>query len=211
MTEHLALTMFVRHYPLTFHVSLCPVPDLLLSNGLFSAAGLLELTASSEEQCKILLESQRQTTLRVLTGFGPAIINDQLPLPDKALAGCLTGMLPREWCKELNERFFFFLTQERALQFARVQMSKLPQKILVTLSTERLIRGREDAFELCHFNSGNALRKAAPRGRNSFIPIASYPLAERITKFGRARAVAEMSIRVRHLPLVDSFISTSML
>src|ERR1035441_8553185 len=107
MTEHLALTMFVRHYPLTFHVLLCPVPDLLLSNGLFSAAGLLELTASSEEQCKILLESQRQTTLRVLTGFGPAIINDQLPLPAKALAGCLTGMLPREWYKELNERTFF--------------------------------------------------------------------------------------------------------
>jgi hypothetical protein len=62
----------------------------------------------------------------------------------------------------------------------------------------------ENDFELCAFNSGNAMRKPVRRGRDSFQTIDKYPLAERARKCGWNHAVSELSIRRRNLNIATA-------
>ena len=104
---------FLSLFPYAYHVSLCPNPRTIRSVGLLSAAGLLdqcELPTSVRDR---LLNAQRRTTELLGTQFGPALLNDQIPLPAKALEKCLLGMSPPECYVELSERTFFFLSEKK--------------------------------------------------------------------------------------------------
>jgi hypothetical protein len=196
-----ALSSFFEHYPRVFHVSLCPRSSTIKSAGLFSAAGLLACSALSSEEREHILFSQRKTTLILQTDFGETVLNDQFPLPAKALLRCLNGISPQDWYAEMNERIFFFLNEDKARSFGSVRADKLPARTLLCLNSKNLIAGLEDDFELCAFNSGNAMRRAVRRDRNSFQTIDKYPLIERARKYGWHHAVSELSIRRRSLSI----------
>ena len=199
-----ALDSFFDHFPRVFHVSLCPQSSTIESSGLFSAAGLLARSALSIEERGHILASQRKTTVILHTDFGETVLNDQIPLPAKALLRCLNGISPEDWYVEMNERIFFFLNEDKARNFAKVRADKLPARTLLCLNTEKLIAGSETDFELCAFNSGNAMRKPVRRDRDSFQTIAKYPLAERARKYGWNHAVSELSIRRRNLNIAKA-------
>ncbi len=202
--EQSKLDVFLEHYPRVFHVSLCLQASTIRSAGLFSAAGLLKRCSLSSEECERILHSQRKATKILQTDFGATVLNDQLPLPAKALLRCLNGMSPEEWYAEVNERIFFFLNEDKARSFAKVRADKLPTRTLLCLNTEKLIRGLENDFELCAFNSGNAMRKPVRRDRDSFQTISTYPLAERARKYGLNRAASELSIRRHNIDITHA-------
>jgi hypothetical protein len=106
----------------------------------------------------------------------------------------------------LSERIFFFVSEKKARAFAQARAVKLPARTLLILDTAKLTNGGEDSWDLCAFNSGNAMRKPVLRDRESFQKISQYPLLERKRKFGIERAVSEMSTRRRHLDIANALI-----
>lgn len=50
-----------------------------------------------------------------------------------------------------------------------------------------------DSFELSPINSGNTMRKAAPRGSKTFLTFKDYPFHERRKTRGLGAAIAEVT------------------
>ena len=137
------------------------------SHGLLSACELFRLTdVPIEAQVRI------STTQRLqLTALSDQVaIRDQLPMPPAALRKCLVGMTPAEWYALLNRMLFFWCDRERLNRQLKACGGR-PQVVL-TLDTKRLLARHADRVALTPFNTGNARRKPAIRGRATFVP---YP------------------------------------
>ena len=138
------------------------------SHGLLSAYELFRLTdVPIEAQVRI------STTQRLqLTALSDQVaIRDQLPMPPAALRKCLVGMTPAEWYALLNRMLFFWCDRERLNRQLKACGGR-PQVVL-TLDTKRLLARHADRVALTPFNTGNARRKPAIRGRATFVP---YPV-----------------------------------
>jgi hypothetical protein len=199
---------FLRTFPYAYHVSLCPEPRTITATGLLSAASLLDACNLPREKRERLVCAQRPLPEPLQTVFGPALLNDQKPLPAVALQKCVAGMSAGEWYTELSERIFFFLSDKKARTFAKVRAKMLPARTLFVFDMTALTSAADFNFDLCAFNSGNAMRKPISRNRESFQTLSEYPLVERRRKYGIERAVAEMSTRRRHLNIAASLIET---
>ena len=93
-------------------------------------------------------------------------------MPPQALARTLpSGVAPSDWYRFLNRFAFLWATQER-LNRHLIAFRKRPQALLV-FDAARLIRERGDDLLLSPINSGNAMRRAAPRSYELFVP---YPV-----------------------------------
>jgi len=196
------IALFLARYPQLYHVSLCSDSETVLRLGLLSAASVLDSVGASASLRKTLQQSQRKSVIHVSHPVhGALFLNDQLPLPASALVRCLIGITPAQWYEELNQRIFFWLSRSQAERFAAVRKTLLPPKTLFVLNTEKLLRGQAESFDLCAFNSGNAMRKPVPRSVASFQSLAVYPLAERARQRGWKRAAVELSIRRDHLTI----------
>lgn len=202
------IEFFLRTFPYAYHVSLCPDPRTIASSGLLSAAGLLDACDFPESRRQCLLRTQRKMAEPLQTAFGPALLNDQIPLPATALQKCLLGMAASDWYEELSERIFFFLSEQKARAFAKVRDGKLPVRTLFVFDMNALTSVADYDFDLCSFNSGNAMRKPVGRNRESFQKISQYPLRERKRKYGAERAAAEMSTRRRQLDVTGALVQT---
>src|SRR5947208_11364102 len=93
---------FLRTFPYAYHVSLCPEPRTITVSGLLSAAGLLDACDLPQWKRDQLVCAQRLLPEPLQTVFGPALLNDQKPLPAVALQKCLAGISAGEWYTELS-------------------------------------------------------------------------------------------------------------
>ncbi len=97
------------------------------------------------------------------------IIRDQSPMPPRSLAPALPpGMSPSDWYRFLNGFVFLWANKER-LDRHLVAFRKRPQALLV-FDVPRLINERGADLHLSPINSGNAMRRAAPRSYEMFVP-----------------------------------------
>lgn len=173
--------------------------------GLLSTSRLLDLAGVEGR------ERQRTERRQRLHGeFLPngALIRDQRPLPPAALSQCLAGGLrPEDWYAELNRRVFFWLDPAR-LNRQRLACAARPQAVLIV--DARALLGRyHEMIELTPFNTGNARRKAARRGRETFVPYCQWrksgwsyetdalmtparPLSHRPVELAMADAIADI-------------------
>ena len=137
------------------------------SHGLLSAYELFRLTdVPIEAQVRISTTQRLQQTAL----SDQVAIRDQLPMPPAALRKCLVGMTPAEWYALLNRMLFFWCDRERLNRQLKACGGR-PQVVL-TLDTKRLLARHADRVALTPFNTGNARRKPAIRGRATFVP---YP------------------------------------
>ncbi len=106
-------------------------------------------------------------------------------MTDRALERCLTGgMTPPEWYRLLNGKVFFWLTEARLAKLLGARPYRAHEHDVLQLDTARLVAAYRDAITLSRINSGSTIRKAAPRGPDTFRSIADYPIRP-----GRERAV----------------------
>ncbi len=199
------ISLFLQRYPQVYHVSLCSNPRTVVELGLLSAAGILNLLELPTSLRKPLQESQRKAITRLSHPVhGLFFLNDQIPLAPAALDRCLQGSTVTEWYEELNHRIFFWLSRSRVDRFAAARKAISPARTLFVLNTEQLLGTQPESFDLCHFNSGSAIRKAVPRSLASFQSLAVYPLVERARQYGWKRAAVELSTRRNQLVIQNA-------
>jgi len=138
--------------------------------GLLSASRLMSLAGLTEVQRKRIEYAQRPASVTLPTG---AVLRDQVPMPPVALLRCLIGMTPAEWYALVNSKVFFWLDPDR-LDRQRRAGGASPRAVVMTIDGERLLAAHGARAALSAINTGNARRKPALRGRQSFVPYAAW-------------------------------------
>jgi hypothetical protein len=142
----------------------------ILKHGLMSTERLVRLASISEAAGATLLHTHRPTNVHLSAGI---VIRDQRPMPPTALAGALeNGLEPADWYALLN-RFVFLWPDRERMDRQRRACGNRPQVVLTFDSTALLDQFQAEAF-VSPINSGNARRKAARRGRDTFVPYTAW-------------------------------------
>lgn len=138
-------------------------------HGLLSTSALLDVSGVQGRERELIEQQQRTQQMTLANG---AIIRDQTPMPPTALEGCLRGMTPHEWYALLNSRVFFWFEMERLNRLLKANQ-KSPQIVMV-LDTEQVLAAYAEQIALTPINTGNARRRPAMRGRQTFVPYKTW-------------------------------------
>lgn len=125
---------------------------------------------------------------------GSAVIRDQKPLSDRALVGCLEGMIPADWYQLLNKRVFFWLTRARLSRLLQARAYRNARHCVLAVDTSALLKRYADKITLSPINSGNTIFKPQPRGEKTFLPISDYPFEYWSQKRGVGQAIVELAV-----------------
>lgn len=101
-----------------------------------------------------------------------AQIRDQRPMPPSALGRCLHGMELADWYATINARVFFWLDPDRLNRQKAACEPRL--QVVLAVDMASLIAAHEDHVSVTPINTGNARRKAALRGRATFVPWSEW-------------------------------------
>jgi len=137
--------------------------------GLLSTSALLDLAGIQGREREQLEQRQRIRQMTLTTG---TIIGGQNPMPPTALERCLQGMTPYEWYALLNARVFFWLDIGRLNRMQKANHHR--GQVVMVLDTEQLLANYAEQTALTPINTGNARRKAALRGRQTFVPYNTW-------------------------------------
>ena len=109
------LDELIADSPFLYHMAMKDSWDSIQNNGLLPTDNLLDLFEVEETQRQSLTSKRRPESVVIdHPEHGQAIVRDRIPLVDSDLLKCLTGGLtPLDWHRLLNERVFFWLTEER--------------------------------------------------------------------------------------------------
>lgn len=187
----------VKYFPRLWHMAEDGSFDSIRKRGLLSTSALLDLYGIGGDQ-RFALESQRRPQSVTISkdGFPDAIVRDQKPMTESALKKCLANdVTPKQWFEILNDRAFFWLSRDRlrGLLSARAYRGR-PQTVL-TVDTASLLGAHRDRVELSPLNSGATIYKPQPRGRDTFLPVPSYPFDERRKTRAIDKSVVELVVR----------------
>jgi hypothetical protein len=159
----------------------------ILEHGLMSTERLLNLVRTREPERTTLLRSYRPNCVRLSKNV---LIRDQRAMPPIALARALEdGLEPADWYALLNGHVFLWPDRER-MDRQRQACGDRRQALITFDGAVLLERFGSEAF-LSPINSGNARRKAAPRGRRTLVPYEVWRLTGWPTG-QRARPPAEV-------------------
>lgn len=137
--------------------------------GLLSTSALLDLAGVQGSERERIERQQRFQQITLPNGV---IIRDQRPMPPSALERCLHDMAPHEWYALLNAKVFFWLDNERLSRMLKANR-RSPQ-MLLTVDTGRLLTAYAEQVSLTPINTGNARRRPATRGRQTFVPYHTW-------------------------------------
>lgn len=138
-------------------------------NGLLCASKLLDLAGVTGADRDRLERQQRREHTELSSGVQ---IRDQKPMSPKALLSCLIGLSPAEWYTLINSRVFFWLDPDR-LDRQRAACEPRSQVVL-TIDTTKLVSAYGEQIALTPINTGNARRKPARRGIETFVPYSVW-------------------------------------
>jgi hypothetical protein len=170
--------------------------DSISKHGLLSTSALLDHYAITGERRRAIESQHRPESIKIsCDGLPDAIVRDQKPMSDAALKKCLRdGLTPTEWYEILNAKVFFWLSRKRLHKLLRAKAyRKFPQTVL-TLRTETLLEAHREDILLSPINSGSTIMNPQPRGGDTFLSIAQYPLEQWLKKRSARDAVAELVV-----------------
>jgi hypothetical protein len=153
----------------TYHLAEAANWPSIQRHGLLSTSALLDLAKLSKNERHRHEQQHRPDHRELPSGIQ---IRDQKPMPVQALERCLVGLTPSEWYRLLNHKVFFWFDVDR-LNRQRRACEPRPQIVLV-VDTERLLSRHAERIALSPFNSGNARRKPAMRGKATFVPYEKW-------------------------------------
>lgn len=151
-----------------FHLAEADNWPSIEKRGLMSAAALLDLPGVTAED-KDRVRAHR--AVRTVLGNG-AVVRDQTPMPPAALQCCLHGMTPRQWYALLNTKVFFWVDPERLHR--HLHACRRSAQVVMVMDATALLRTYAPQASVTPFNTGNARRKPAFRGRATFVPYAAW-------------------------------------
>ncbi len=165
-----------RHHPRLFHVTQPECVEGILAGGLLSTSRLLDRFGINGAR-RAVLEAAPRPTRVVLRHprHGQAVLNDNTPLSEKALAGCLDdGLSPADWLGMLNQRVFFWADEDEVATLTGARLNRGRNLAVLVLDTLGLVRAHASRVELCPINSGSTIRKPARRGLATFTKLGAH-------------------------------------
>lgn len=190
------LKTLVADCPRLYHMAMRQSWPSIKAHGLLPTKSLLELFEVDHVRRQELTTKRRPASVKITHPVhGDAVIRDQIPMHDRHLESCLQGGLTvREWHDRLNERVFFWLTEQRLEKLLCAKSYRDQEHVVLTLETAPLIADHFDRIELCPMNSGCTMPFPHPRGAGTFLPIPSYPYAEWRSRRRALEAVVELTV-----------------
>jgi hypothetical protein len=162
-------------HPKLFHVTVPENLPGIRARGLLTAARLVDLFDVSPAARAAIVARPRpaRVTLRHAT-YGTAIINDNTPLSEAALARCLDdGLAPLDWMAMLNTRVFFWAQADEVPTLTGARLNRRRRLAVLEIDTLGLARAHADRVEISPINSGSTIRRPARRGHATFRPLAA--------------------------------------
>ena len=193
-------------YPRLYHMAAKGSWLSIRRHGLLSTSALIDLYEVCEPQRTVIEACHRPASVRIdHPVHGKATIRDQIPLSDRGLERALQdGLTPTDWYRILNERVFFWLTEDRLDRMLGAAAYRSHEHDVLTLGSESLIHDHAAKIELSPMNSGCTKPYPHPRGKDTFQPLDIYPLSTR-TKSHRADAVVELAV-MRSVPNIADYV-----
>jgi hypothetical protein len=106
----------------------------------------------------------------------------------------LIDLSPEQWCRSLNRRGFFWPTTKRLASHLGATLDARHPRIVFSFQTRTIFDILDfNPFEFPAINSGNTMRKAAPRGSATFLKAKDHPFQEQRKRRGLGDAVAEVT------------------
>ena len=171
----------IATYPRLWHMAHDGAWPALRDHGLMSAKAIVDAYGVTGADRENLLRIRRPESVSLKgPGLPGAVLRDQKPMSDRALAGCLQGgMTPAEWYELLNTHSFFWLSRDRIWRLLRAQAYRSKPQTVLTIDTAGLVAAHRGRILLSPLNSGSTLFKAQPRGPATFAPIGAFPFNQR--------------------------------
>ena len=201
-----AIANITALYPRLYHMAAEGSWPSIQRHGLLSTSALLDLYEVCDPQRTTIEAAHRPAAVRIEhPAHGRATIRDQIPLSDRGLERALQdGLTLTDWYRLLNERVFFWLTEDRLERMLRAAAYRNYEHDVLTLNSEPLIHDHAAEIELSPMNTGCTKPYPHPRGKDTFQPLDIYPLAAR-KKSHRADAVVELAA-MRSVPNVADYV-----
>lgn len=178
--------------PKLYHMAESNSWPSIKERGLLSTTAILDLYEIDGERRRTIEEVRRPQSVSIDHKSLPTVvIRDQIPVTDEALEKCLTdGLKPSDWYRLLNERVFFWPSEERLLRLLGARAYRDKVHDILELNTRKIVADYKEKMTLSPINSGSTLFNPQPRGKNTFARVADYPYSER----PRGNKVAEFAI-----------------
>ena len=145
-------------------------------DGLLSARALFERAGTRPEDSAAV---EKHRPVRAVLSDG-TVIRDQSPMPPSALKPCLRGLTPTQWYRLLNGKVFFWFDEERVAR--HLHACRRTTQIVMTIDAEALLARHAARASVAPFNTGNARRKPAVRGRATFVPWTTWQTSGWLTE-----------------------------
>lgn len=190
------LEELIADCPYLYHMAMKDSWPLIKRYGLLPTDGLLDLFDVQGEVRAQLTNHRRPASVTIShPEHGDATVRDQIPMHENDLLRCLQGGLtPKSWYKLLNERVFFWLTEERLSRLLCAGAYRSMDHLILTVSTSAIVECYRDTIELAPMNTGCTKPMAHPRGADTFLSIADYPYATWKKKRRRGERVVELTV-----------------
>lgn len=192
MTED-ELRRLLRDCPVLWHMAEAGSWPSIREHGLLSTSALLDRFGITGERREAVESRQRPESVTLSEALGTAVIRDNRPLGQDALADVLDdGLVPRDWYRLLNRRAFFWLKHDRLKTLMGAYPGR-PHDVL-EVDAASLVAAHRDEIELSPINSGAIGRARARRGKATFLPINEYPYETWRGKRGPRDRVVELAV-----------------
>lgn len=164
-------------------------------HGLLSTSTLLTLFGIVGQQRVDIEERHRPSVVSIQHPlYGTAQIRDQKPMSDSGLLRALPNDLsPVEWYRILNSKVFFWTNQDRLHKLLCARAYRDIEHDVLQLDTASVVREHSVRIRLCPINSGATKPFPHPRGRESFLPLETYPWEDWVRRRNMREAVVEVA------------------
>lgn len=185
----------VDRYPRLYHMAHKDAWAGIEAHGLLSTSALLDLFEYSGPE-REAIESTRRPESVVITHpvYGRAVVRDNKPISDSALASCLVGIDAASYYRLLNSQVFFWPSEERLETLLGARAYRNDAHLVLTIDTSALVKAHTEDIALTTINSGATVYRAAPRGTFTFTLLRDFDFGASRRVRGE-RAIAEIAVR----------------
>lgn len=183
-------------HPRLYHVAACDALEGIRGHGLLSTSRLLDLFGTPADQREAIERRRRPASVALQHPVhGKAVITDNIPLSETALAACLDdGLTPADWLRMLNGRVFFWPDERSLAGLLGARANAGAAKRVLVFDTLGLARRHAAAIELAAFNTGNTRRRPVRRGLATFTPLLRHGYGEWRRLRGRLDVIREVTV-----------------
>lgn len=185
-----------RH-PRLYHMAEAGSWPSIQRHGLLSTTALLDLFNVHGEARKSIEERHRPESVVIEhPSVGSAVVRDQKPMDDIGLTRALyDDLTPQEWYKILNQKVFFWLTEQRLNTLLGARAYRNSRHTVLILDTQSLLEIYADKVLLSPFNSGATKPFPHPRGKDTFLPLTEYPYKDWSKKRKKKDPIVELAVQ----------------